>query len=449
MHTGQEIYDLCIELFPICRSITGNGVRETLQILQQHLPDLIIVEVPSGTPAFDWIVPKEWAINDAYVIDPHGNKIIDFKQSNLHVVGYSSPVNKSVSLEELENHLHSLPDQPDAIPYVTSYYQERWGFCLPHKQRQTLIAGDYQVFIDSSHTQGYLTYGELILPGEQPDEVFISTYICHPSMANNELSGPAVTTFIGKWLMAQKKRRYTYRIIFIPETIGSIVYLSHNLSSMKENIQAGFNITCIGDDRSFSYLASRYGKTLADRVICHVLSHLHPDFKSYSYLDRASDERQYCSPGVDLPVASLMRTKYGEYPEYHTSLDNLELITPSGLFGGYEALKLCIECLENNVTPKLINLCEPQLGRYGLYPTLSTKESRTIVRDMMNLIAYCDGSNDLLEIAEMINVPMWTLFGLVDQLEQSHIIEQVHTIKLPKSSKRKPRPAKRFRRSSN
>ena len=425
---GQAIYQLCVELFPICRSITGNGIRQSLNILKGHLPSLELFEVPSGTKVFDWTIPEEWNINDAYIIDPIGNKIVDFQQSNLHVVGYSTPVNKTVTLEELQEHLYSLPDQPDAIPYITSYYQKRWGFCLTHKQRQALIPGDYQVYIDSAHTKGSLTYGELILPGESTEEIFLSTYICHPSMANNELSGPAVTTYIAKWLTDFDTRRFTYRIIFIPETIGSITYLSRNLSEMKENIQAGFNITCIGDNLSYSCLTSRYGNTLADRVVCHVLSHLHPGFKQYSFLDRRSDERQYCSPGVNLPVATIMRSKYGAYPEYHTSLDNLDFISPEGLAGGYEVVKLCIECLEKNLSYKTNILCEPQLGKHGLYPTLSTKASQGVVRDMMNLIAYCDGTNDLLTIAEMINVPMWTLFDLIDQLIEKQVIEQVSIV---------------------
>lgn len=422
---GQALYGLCVELFPICRSITGNGIRQSLNILKRHLPGLQLFEVPTGTQVFDWTIPEEWNINDAYIIDPKGNKIVDFQESNLHVVGYSTPVNKTIPLDQLQEHLYSLPHQPDAIPYITSYYQKRWGFCLTHKQRQALIPGDYQVYIDSSHSNGSLTYGELILPGESTEEIFLSTYICHPSMANNELSGPAVTTFIAKWLTGLDKRRFTYRIIFIPETIGSITYLSRNLSMMKENIQAGFNLTCIGDDLAYSCLTSRYGNTLADRVVYHVLSHLHPGFKHYSYLDRRSDERQYCSPGINLPVATIMRTKYGAYPEYHTSLDNLDFISPEGLAGGYEVVKLCIACLENNLYYNARILCEPQLGKRGLYPTLSTKDSQGLVRDMMNLIAYCDGKNDLLSIAEIINVPMWALFDLINQLMDNQVIDQV------------------------
>ena len=274
-------------------------------------------------------------------------------------------------------------------------------------------------------TEGSLTYGELILPGKSNKEVFLSTYICHPSLANNELSGPAVTTFISKWLMSLESRKYTYRIVFIPETIGSIVYLSRNLEAMKKNVIAGFNITCIGDDRSYSYLASRYGDTLADRVALHVLKNMKPDFVKYSYLNRGSDERQYCSPGIDLPVASVMRTKYGQYPEYHTSLDNLKLITPAGLLGGYEVLKACIECIENNEKLAVTVLCEPQLEKRGLYPTLSTKKRVRKVKDMMNLIAYSDGKNDLIEIAEITNVPMWKLYPVIAILKEKSLLKVI------------------------
>lgn len=422
---GNQIFELTRKLYPICRSITGNGVRETLKIIKSHIPDIKVFEVPTGTNAFDWTVPKEWNINDAYVIDPNGDKIIDFQKSNLHVVGYSTPISKTVSLEEFQNHLYSIPEQPNAIPYITSYYKERWGFCITDEQRKTLKPGEYYVYIDSSLTEGSLTYAELILSGKSNREVFLSTYICHPSLANNELSGPAVTTFISKWLMSLESRKYTYRIVFIPETIGSIVYLSRNLEAMKKKVIAGFNITCIGDDRSYSYLQSRYGDTLADRVALHVLKNMKPDFIKYSYLDRGSDERQYCSPGIDLPVASIMRTKYGQYPEYHTSLDNLKLITPAGLLGGYEVLKTCIECIENNEKLAVTVLCEPQLGKRDLYPTLGTKKSTRQVEDMKNLIAYSDGKNDLVEIAEIINVPMWKLYPLIAKLKDNSLLKVI------------------------
>ena len=419
---GKEMHDLCKELFPICRSITGDGFRQSLQILKRHLPVIKTVEVPSGTQCFDWKVPQEWNIRDAYIISPSGNKICDFKVSNLHVLGYSAPVNKTISLDELQQHLHSLPEQPTAIPYVTSYYKERWGFCIAHEERETLELGDYKVVIDSELKNGSLTYGELIIPGESKEEIFISSYLCHPSMANNELSGPVVATFIAKWISQLENRKYTYRIVIIPETIGSITYLSKNYIGMKKNIIAGFNLTCIGDDKAYSYLASRYGNTLADQVALHVLKHSHPEFIKYSFLHRGSDERQYCAPGIDLPICSLMRTKYGCYPEYHSSLDNLELVTPSGLFGGYEVVQQAIKCLELNQTLSSTVLCEPQLGKRGLYPTISTKTSGAEVRDMMNFIAYVDGKLSNLEIAEKIGVPLWKLATMIDNLQRESLL---------------------------
>jgi aminopeptidase-like protein len=421
---GQALYDSAVELFPLNRSLTGEGVRQTLAILQRHLPQMMIHEVPSGTPAYDWSVPREWNVEEAYLIDPDGNKIIDFNDSNLHLVGYSTPVDVKLPLEELQEHLYSLPDQPEAIPYITSYYRERWGFCLTHEQRSALKPGEYHAVIKSELKDGNLTYGEWILPGITEQEIFLSTYICHPSMANNELSGPVVTTFLSQWIQSQP-RRYTYRVIFIPETIGSIVYLSRNLEPMQRNIIAGFNLTCIGDDRAYSYLSSRQEDTLADRAAQHVLSHIHPDYVHYSYLERGSDERQYCGPGVDLPVVSVMRTKYGEYPEYHTSLDDLNMISPQGLAGGYEVMQMILTCLEANRRLRVTVLGEPQLGKRGLYPTVSTKQSGAMVRDMMNLIAYSDGMRDLLAVAEKIGAPMWELIPIADRLEAEGLLEEV------------------------
>jgi aminopeptidase-like protein len=422
---GEQIYRLCKRLWPINRSISGNGVRETLNIIKEILPDLDIKEVPTGTKCFDWEVPKEWNINNAYIIDPNGKKIIDFQLNNLHLVGYSIPINKKISLEELQKHLHSLPEQPEAIPYVTSYYEERWGFCLSENQRKSLIDGDYHVFIDSTLVPGSLTYGEIIINGKSEKEIFLSTYICHPSMGNNELSGPTVTTYISNWLKSIDDLKYTYRIIFIPETIGSICYISKNITAMKQNIIAGYNISCVGDSNAYSYLPSKKSNTIADITALHVLKNIDSDFVKYSFLDRGSDERQYCSPGVDLPIASIMRTKYGEYKEYHTSLDNLDYISANGLFGAYEALTLCIECIEKNEIFQATNLCEPQLGKRGLYPTLSTLESHENVDRMMNLLAYSNGQDTLLEIAEKIKTPMWLLIPVVKTLLDHNLLKAI------------------------
>jgi aminopeptidase-like protein len=401
--TGISMHALVTRLFPICRSITGNGVRETLRILSEYIP-LVIHEVPTGYRAFDWTVPKEWNIKGAYIEDATGERVLDFAENNLHVVGYSVPVDTVVTLAELQEHLYSLEDQPDAIPYVTSYYQERWGFCMTHRQRQSLQEGNYRVVIDSELKDGSLTYAECIVPGELSKEVLISTYVCHPSMANNELSGPAVATFLASWV-ASAPRRYTYRFVFVPETIGSLVYLSKNLGTLREKIIAGFNLTCIGDERQYSFMPSRLGRTFADRVAKKVLAALHPEFVTYSFLERGSDERQYCSPGADLPVVSIMRSKYGTYPEYHTSLDNLALVTPGGLAGSLEVMQRCIEEIERSRLYRAAWVGEPQLGKRGLYPTLSRKNHPGYsAQRLLDVLTYADGTHSVADIAELLGV---------------------------------------------
>jgi aminopeptidase-like protein len=331
-------------------------------------------------------------------------------------------VNAYLSKEDLCEHLHSIAELPDAIPYVTSYYAKNWGFCISENQKKSLPEGMYHVLIDSDLKPGVLNYGELIIPGMSSDEILISTYVCHPSMANNELSGPVVAIAIAQWLLGWPNRRYTYRIIFVPETIGSIVYLSRNLDYMKKHTIAGFNLTCLGDDRCYSYLASREGNTLPDSVAEYVLSKYFAPSKRYTFLDRGSDERQYCSPLVDLPVVSLMRSKYGTFPEYHTSLDDLELVTPAGLAGSLNYVASCIYLLENNFIYKTTSPCEPQLGKRGLYPEIGTRNTRDQVRSMMNVLAYSDGNRTLLDIAKLIDVDFKECVFIADRLYQSGII---------------------------
>jgi aminopeptidase-like protein len=420
---GHEMHSWANDLFPICRSITGPGVRQTLDYIKKLLPELKIHSVPSGSKVFDWIVPDEWTIRDAYIMNETGHRIVDFKNHNLHIMGYSEPVDHWLTLEDLEQHLYSLPEQPDAIPYVTSYYKRRWGFCLTHNQRSNLKQGNYRVVIDSEHKPGVLNYGELILPGESRQEVFLSTYICHPSMANNELSGPVVSMALAQYVTSLEKRRYTYRIIFIPESIGAIVYLSKNLEHLKKNVIAGFNITCIGDDRCFSYLPSRNGKTLSDQVAKHVLKHTDKGIKYYSWLDRGSDEKNYCAPGVDLPIATIMRSKFGEYPEYHTSLDDLNFVTPSGLEGGFKALRRAIEVIERNVYLQATIIGEPNLGQRGLYPTISRNKLDGKIRTMKHILSYCDGETSLLDIAAIIDKPLWELESIVETLIEHDLLE--------------------------
>ncbi|MBQ9788403.1 MAG: DUF4910 domain-containing protein [Lentisphaeria bacterium] len=423
--SGQVMYSLVKKLFPICRSLTGNGVRETLKELQNIVPEMNIYEVATGTNVFDWTIPKEWNIKDAWIKNSNGKKIIDFKKNNLHVMGYSCPIHQKVNLAELLKCVYTLPDQPDFIPYVTSYYTERYGFCMSEKQKQALREDEYEIFIDATLEDGFLTYADIIIPGKIEKEILFSTYVCHPSMANNELSGPAVAIYLAKWLKEKGNNYYTYRFIFVPETIGSITYISKNLQSLQKNVVAGFVLTCCGDEGDYSYLESRYGNTLADKVAKNILQELHPKYITYSFLDRGSDERQYCSPGVDLPVCSIMRTKYGIYPEYHTSGDDLDFISANGLQETYDVYQKIILALENNKKYKIKCFCEPQLGKRGLYPSVSQKNSAQKIRNMMNFIAYCDGNNDLIDISNIITVPIEELIDYVNKLSEVNLLEYV------------------------
>lgn len=421
---GKDMHALAEQIFPICRSITGNGVRNTLQIFKEHLPNLKIIEVPTGTKCFDWTIPKEWNIKDAYIQNNQGQKIVNFADNNLHVVSYSIPVEKKMNLDELKNHIYTLPNFPDAIPYVTSYYQERWGFCMSHKQLESLKDDLYSVKIESTLEEGSLTYAELIIPGKSTKEIFFSTYICHPSMGNNEVSGPVLATFLSKYLK-ELDNRYTYRIVYIPETIGSIAYLSKNLDVMKRNIIAGFNLTCVGDNYNYSFLSSRNENTLSDRVALHVLKNKVAGFKKYSFLDRGSDERQYCSPGVDLPIVSIMRTRYGDYKEYHTSKDDLNFISKEGFDGAFQLHKDCINILENNFYYKAVNLCEPQLGKRGLRSNIGGGALSLNFKIMSDVLAYADGENDLIGLAEKINVYALDVIPVIKILLEHELIERI------------------------
>ena len=422
--TGADMHQWATDLFPICRSLTGDGVRSTLNYLQRLLPSLEVHEIPSGTRAFDWEVPREWAIRDAYIADAEGNRLVDFNTNNLHVVGYSMPIDAVLSKAELDEHLYSLPELPHAIPYVTSYYSETWGFCLSHDSRANLGEGPFRVLIDSELKVGSLSFGELIIPGDTSDEILLSTYVCHPSMANNELSGPVVTTALARWILGLEDRHYTYRIVMVPETIGSVVYLSLHLRHLQEHLKAGWVLTCIGDDRAYSYLPSPSGATFADRVSKKVMSKSNHRFDQYSFLDRGSDERQYCSPGVDLPVVSLMRSKYGTYPEYHTSLDDLSLVTPNGLQGGLDMMKAVIDELESSPRWRSTVLGEPQMGKRGLYPTTSTSTSAHEVYDMMNVLAFCDGTHDTEELASICSITVSKVEEIVNRLFAAGVLSR-------------------------
>lgn len=403
---GREMYDFAARIFPLFRSLTGPGVRATLAEVSKLLPGLQIQEVPSGTRCFDWTVPDEWSCREAWVEDETGRRIIDIAEHNLHVVGYSEPVDTWVSRAELEARLHSIPELPDAIPYVTSYYRRTWGFCLQHRRRQDLVGDRFRVRIDSTLAPGHLTYGELVIPGKSEQELLFSTYVCHPSLANNEISGPTLATFLARWLSG-RDNRYTCRVLFLPETIGAIVYLSQHLDALKRNLVAGFILTCVGDTRAVSFMPSRHGGTLADRAALSVLEQHAPGYLPWSFLKhRGSDERQYCAPGVDLPVVSIMRSRYGTYPEYHTSLDDLSVISPEGLAGSLALHQQVVELLETNQIWQATCLGEPQLSTRNLRE--STGGGRSLAAStklISDVLAMSDSSRDTLALAELLACP--------------------------------------------
>lgn len=422
---GKEMFRRVEEIFPICRSIMGEGVRRTFDILLKYIPDMKLFEVPTGTKAFDWTIPNEWTIRDAYIEDENNNRIVDMNVNNLHVMGYSTPVDEWMDLSELKEHIYTLKDQPDLIPYCTSYYKERWGFCMSEEMLAALPDGKYHAYIDSDLAPGSLTYGELLIPGKSSEEIFFSSYICHPSMANNECSGPVVMTKLAEYIKAIPDRRYSYRLVLLPETIGAITYISRNLETMKKNIIAGFNITCVGDDRAYSIVHSRYADTLADRVLMNVLKSQDPKFKEYSYLERGSDERQYQAPGVDIPLVCFTRSKYHVYPEYHTSGDNLDIISPDGLAGSLEVMIKCIEALENNYNYRIKCLCEPQLGRRGLMPTTSNKESYKDTLILKDISAYADGTNDIFKLSDLIGHSVHDMLPTIKRMAEAGLLEAV------------------------
>ena len=399
-------------LFPICRSITGRGTLRTLKIIKKNFPKLKILKIKSGTKVFDWSVPVEWNVKDAYVLDKNNKKIISFKTNNLHLVGYSRPINEIINKKKLLKHIYSLPNKPQAIPYVTSYYKKRWGFCITHRQKLELDktykkTDKFKVIIKSKfNSKGNLNYGELILKGKSKQEILISTYICHPSMANNELSGPIVSMSLINYFSKIKNLQKTLRFIFIPETIGSIAYLNKNLAHLKKQVVGGYNLSCIGDERQHSCMFSKYGTSPSDESLVEAYKKLKIKYKIYSFLKRGSDERQYNSPGVDLGITSIFRSKYGEYPEYHTSLDNFEIVTLKGVKGGFKVAKTAISALIKKIIPKNTILCEPQMSARarGLYPTISQNKQNTSTKNYMNFLQYADGKNSLKKISKIIKI---------------------------------------------
>tara|TARA_B100002052_G_scaffold296144_1_gene323976 strand:+ start:1881 stop:3173 length:1293 start_codon:yes stop_codon:yes gene_type:complete len=428
--TVNKYYNIAkLKLFPITRSLTGQGVRKTLGIIKNQVPILKIKKFKSGSKVFDWKIPSEWNVYDAYVLDKNNVKIIDFKKNNLHLVGYSIPINKFLSKKELLKNLHFLKDQPNAIPYVTSYYKKRWGFCISYNQYKKFdknySSNDlFKVVIVSKFKKdGDLNYGEVILKGNSKKEILVSTYICHPSMANNELSGPIVSMGLINYFR-KKKLKKTIRFIFIPETIGSISYLFKNIKHLKKNVLCGYNLSCIGDERQHSCMFSKYKNSPSDEAIIEAYRILKiKKFKIYSFLKRGSDERQYNSPGVDLKISSIFRTKYGEYPEYHTSLDNFNLVTLKGCIGGFNVAKKSIEVIQKRIYPKCKTICEPQMGKRGLYSTLSTKNYSNLYQTYMNFLQYADGTNSLEKISNFIKLDLKHVNKIYRVLYKNGLIE--------------------------
>lgn len=421
---GQEMIDLMKLLWPINRSISGDGLRETLKILFSFFEDSKIHEVSSGTKALDWTVPEEWKVKSAILVGPENEIIADFKKNNLHLVGYSIPVDLVLELEDLLEHIYTLPDQPEAIPYVTSYYKKTWGFCISENAKNKLKQGKYKVKIDSSHFDGSISWGELFFPGKVEKEVFFSTYCCHPSMANNELSGPCLATAIANWIR-QKDNYYSYRFVFAPETIGSAAILESKKDYLKENVIAAFNLTCVGDERDWSFLPSRQENTYTDKVAKYCMDAFLGSYTEYSWLDRGSDERMYCAPMIDLPMVNVMRTKHGVYPEYHTSLDTIgNVVTAKGLQDSFDFYKKMIDVIENDCVPTSLVIGEPQLGKRSLYPNISKKGSNSNTRNMVNLISYSDGKKSLLEIAKKCNIPFFTILKELNTLVNNDLIEK-------------------------
>jgi aminopeptidase-like protein len=421
---GGKMYQLVSDAYPICRSITGDGVRETLRLVQRQIP-LTIHEVPTGTSVFDWTVPKEWNVRDAYIKNGRGERVVDFAKSNLHVMSYSTPVKTKISLEELKSHVFTLPEHPDWIPYRTSYYADNWGFCLNHLQLLELNEPEYEVCIDSSLKDGHLSYGEFLIEGQTLEEVIISCHICHPSLCNDNLSGIALAAFLAKYLSGNALR-YSYRFLFIPGTIGSITWLALNEARVSR-IKHGLVLACVGDSGRFTYKKSRIGNAEIDRAAAHVLSRAGEEHKIEEFSPYGYDERQFCSPAFNLPVGCLMRTPHGEFPEYHTSADNLEFVKPQCLADSFARCLSILHVLENNKTylnqnPK----CEPQLGKRGLYEAIGGGANGKLQQlALLWVLNLTDGNASLLDIAERSGIDFDLVKGATDALVKHNLLEEL------------------------
>lgn len=423
------MYKLISKLYKIPRSITGDGFRDSLDIIDKAIGGGVErFSIPSGTQVYDWRVPPEWVIRDGYIITPNGKKICQFKEHNLHILNYSAPIDKKLSLDELKEHIYTIPELPNAIAYVTSYYERRWGFCISYNELKELPDGEYHVFIDSEFKDdGELNYAHIIIPSTTGNtkEILISSYLCHPQMANNELSGPAVWSELIRWVRNLKHREYTYRFVIVPETIGSICYINRNFKTLKENVVAGFVLSCIGDDGDYSVVLSPDENSLSDIATLHTIKHITKEPKIYKFLDRGSDERQYNTPNLNLGVTTICRSLFGHFDEYHTSLDDLDFVTSTGLEGGFSYARNLIENLEINTKYQLATTCEPNLGSRGLMSTLSRSGIHNYT--IPNFLAYCNGKRSVIEIADILGVEARSLKPIIDKLLEFELIKEINT----------------------
>ena len=419
---GEKILSLIKKLYPINRSLTGPGNVETLKIIKKIIPNLKIIKFKSGKKIFDWTIPSEWSVKSAYIIDTNGKKIADFKRNNLHLLGYSQSINLSLSLKDLKKNIFTLPKQPNAVPYVTSYYKKNWGFCLSYNQVKNLPKGNYRAVINTNfNKKGNLVVGEFLLNGKSKKEIVISSNICHPSMVNNELSGPCLATFLAKYL-SEKKNYYSYRFIFVPETVGMLAYLNKRLKYIKKNFKAGYHLTCIGDKGSFSVIKTINEDSYSDKIASTVLS-FYKNSKKYSFLSRGSDERQYNSPKINLPVATLMRTKFNSYKEYHTSLDNLNIVSKKSLEDSFNYVLRIINFIKNDFKIQTLVHGEPFYSKKNLFRKFGLKnELDKYEWDLFNLPAYADG-NYLSDICNRINRPPWELYRTIDILKKNNLLK--------------------------
>lgn len=437
-NAGNRMYEFAEKIFPYTRSLTGEGVRQTLADIEEYIkkpfteekesfydvPSLKVMEIPSDTAVFDWTVPKEWVIREAYIENESGERIIDMKNNNLHVLGYSAPVDKWVGLEELKQYVYVEAGQPEVIPYVTSYYKERYGFCMSRNQLDSLKDGRYHMYVDSEFIDGNLNLAEVVIKGKSKKEIMFTTYFCHPSMANNECSGLALAAELIRYVSAVKNRKYTYRFVFNPETIGAIAYLSQNgmVDHLKEELIAGFVLSCVGDNNSYSIIESKYADTLADKSLKAVLGQ-QGEYKTYDFHERGSDERQYNAAGIDLPVVCYCRSKFGEFDEYHTSADNMDYVSPEGFMGSFEVITNLIDALEFNAHYKMKVMCEPQLGKRGLYSDISRKGTYDGIMLQRDVISYADGRNDLFDMSERFGAHTSDIIAVIKRLMENGLID--------------------------